>query len=125
MNNDNTIALIQSALSFIRLPAAPGEYDVHAEVARALDRAGIEYMHEYRLAPRCRIDFLVGRVGIEVKKGRPAPGELKRQLARYLASPELESVIVVTQRAVPLPDKIGGKAVYQIALNRNWGVSLP
>ena len=63
------IQAIMAALATVRAPAMPGEYDLHAEVSAALDRAGINHSHEYRLAPRCRIDFLAGRVGIEIKKG--------------------------------------------------------
>jgi len=68
-----SLSPILSALSAVRMPAQPGEYDIHAAIARALEAAGLEYEHEYRLGPRRRIDFRVGRVGIEVKKGRPAP----------------------------------------------------
>ena len=119
------IRAIEHALSSIRTPATPGEYDLHAEVARALTAAGIEHSHEFRLAPRCRIDFLAGRVGIEIKKGRPVPSALREQLSRYLKSDELDAIIVVTQRAVALPLSIGGKPVSILSLNRLWGVALP
>lgn len=116
---------IVAALSTIRMPAQPEEYDIHAAVARTLDAAGLEYAHEYRLGPRRRVDFCVGRVGIEVKKGRPAPSALREQLRRYLDSDALDAVIVVTQRVTALPDAIGGKPVRIVSLNRLWGVALP
>lgn len=119
------IQTIVCSLSSIRSPVAPGEYDLHAEVSRVLARDGIEYNHEYKLAPRCRIDFLAGRVGIEIKKGRPVPSLLKEQLTRYLRSEELDAIIVVSQQAVPLPRTIGGKPVELVSLNRLWGVALP
>jgi len=119
------IRRLTDALSGIRTPAAPGEYDLHAEVALALQGAGISCEHEYRLAPRCRIDFLSGRIGIEVKKGRPAPADLRKQLTRYLESDVLDAVIVVVQHAVTLPNAIGGKPVVQLSLNRLWGIALP
>ena len=119
------IQTIVRALSAIRTPAVPGEYDLHTEVSAALTRAGIAHSHEYRLAPRCRIDFLAGRIGIEVKKGRPSPSALKKQLARYLQSDELDAVVVVVQQAVNLPATIGGKPVILVSLNRLWGVALP
>ena len=119
------IQTVLDALSAVRVPAVPGEYDIHAEVSAALDRAGIRHSHEFRLAPRCRIDFLAGRVGIEIKKGRPAPSALRAQLERYLASDELAAVVVVTQRAVSLPRMIHGKPVELVSLNRLWGVALP
>ena len=70
---------VADALSSVRVPAQPEEYDIHAAVARALTEAGLEFEHEYRLGPRRRIDFRVGRIGIEVKKGRPASAELTKQ----------------------------------------------
>ena len=113
------------ALAALRVPAMPGEYDIHAEVAAALAAAGLDYDHEYRLGPRCRVDFRVGRVGIEVKKGRPAATDLCRQLARYLTFDALAAMVVVTQKATPVPERIGGKPVRLISLNRLWGVALP
>ena len=122
---ERDIARIVSALSAVRMPAQPEEYDIHAAVAAALKDAGLACEHEYRLGPRRRIDFRVGRIGIEVKKGRPAPSELLAQLRRYMESDDLDAVIVVTQRAVALPGTIGGKTVKQVSLNRLWGVALP
>ena len=119
------IEAVVAALASVRVPAQPEEYDIHAAVARALSEAGLEYEHEYRLGPRRRIDFRVGHVGIEVKKGRPASGELRAQLGRYLASDALDAAIVVTQRATALPETIAGKPVRLVSLNRLWGVALP
>ena len=122
--NDPRIAAIVDALSCLRTPAQPGEYDIHAQIADALTAAGLDFQHEYKLAPRCRIDFIVGRVGIEVKKGRPVASALTKQLRRYLASDALDAVVVVTQRALPLPAAIDGKPVHVLSLNRLWGIAL-
>ena len=112
---------ILAALSAIRIPAQPEEYEIHAEIARALDAAGIPYIHEHRLLPGRRIDFACGSVGIEVKKSRPASARLREQLARYLKETELTAMIVVVQKPCYLPDSICGKPVYVLALNRLWG----
>ena len=129
MNIDKNLAreidMVSRAIASLRAPALPEEYDLHGMIARALAAAGVGYAHEYRLGPRCRIDFKVGRVGVEVKKGRPRSAPLAKQLGRYLVSGELAAVIVVTQRAVSLPERIGGKPVVLISLNRLWGVALP
>ena len=116
---------IADALSAVRMPAQPEEYDIHAAVVGALDGSGLGYTHEYKLGPRNRIDFLVGRIGIEVKKGRPASSRLVGQLRRYLESDALDGMIVVTQRVTALPATINGKPVKLITLNRLWGVALP
>ena len=122
---ERDIARIVSALSAVRMPAQPEEYDIHAAVAAALKDAGLACEHEYRLGPRRRIDFRVGRVGIEVKKGRPATSGLTKQLRRYLESDDLDAMIVVTQRVTRIPDAICGKPVCLVSLNRLWGVALP
>lgn len=114
-----------TALKNVRPPATPGEYDLHAMIAEALSEAGVRFEHERRLAARCRIDFLCGEVGIEVKKGRPAPARLAAQLARYLESEEISELVVVAQRAVNLPERIRGKRVRVVSLSLNWGISLP
>lgn len=119
------IARITDALSAVRMPAQPEEYDIHAQVASALGAASLAFEHEYRLGPRCRIDFKVGRVGIEVKKGRPAASELLKQLKRYLEFDALDAVVVVMQQGVNLPGRISGKPVAVVSLNRLWGVALP
>ena len=122
---DRDMKPIADALAAVRMPALPEEYDIHAAVAEALVGAGLACAHEYRLGPRCRIDFAVGRVGIEIKMGRPASARLVKQLRRYLESDALDGVIVVTQRATALPETICGKPVRLVSLNRLWGVALP
>ena len=122
---ERDIAAVVAALSAVRMPAQPEEYDIHRAVADALDAAGLDYEHEYKLGPRRRIDFRVGRVGIEVKKGRPASSELTKQLCKYMESDALDGVVVVTQRVIALPHAINGKPVALVSLNRLWGVALP
>ena len=113
------------ALSTLRASAMPGEYDLHRLVAEALKAAGLPCIHEYRLAPRRRIDFFVGGVGVEIKKGRPNARDLLLQVRRYLEADELKEIIVVTQKDTPLPARVDGKRVTNISLNRLWGVALP
>lgn len=119
------LSRILQALSQIRMAAQPEEQDIHREVARTLEAGGIDYVHECRLAPGQRIDFLCGTIGIEVKKGRPNATRLRAQLTRYLSLPNVQAAIVVLQRPCALPDKLCGKPVRVLALNRLWGVALP
>lgn len=114
-----------AAIETIRCSAAATEEELHAQVRMALEAAGFEPVHEARLAPRCRIDFLVGDLGIEIKKNRPEPAKLKAQLARYAACPQVAQLMVVAPQGVNLPKLIGGKPVMQIALKRLWGIGLP
>lgn len=113
------------ALETIRCPAVCAEAELHALIAGALGRAGLQARHEVALAPRCRIDFMVGGIGLEVKKSRPVRGALQRQLLRYAACPQVEALVVVAPRGVNLPRTAGGKRVYMVCLERLWGISLP
>ena len=116
--------MILEALSGIRIDPQPGEFEIHAAVGKALENAGIEYIHECRLAPGRRIDFLCGSIGIEIKKSRPAAALLRQQIARYLESDMLSEMIVVFQKPCFLPDRVLNKPVHVLALNRLWGVAL-
>lgn len=118
-------ARIIDALGTIRCGASCTEGALHAQVAQALEAAGIDAQHEARLAPRCRIDFMAENVGLEIKKSRPERAKLMAQLARYAACEQVGQLVVVAPRGVNLPKRIGGKKVTMVALERLWGVSLP
>ena len=117
---DEETLRVAEALGAIRCSASAAEEELHAQVAQALGAA-----HEVRLAPRCRIDFMAGGIGIEIKKKRPERAKLIAQLARYAACPQVRALIVVAPRGVNLPRRIGGKPVTMLALERLWGISLP
>lgn len=119
------VQAILAALSTLRIGPQPEEYEIHEAIARALEVAGIAYIHECKLLPGRRIDFACGSVGIEVKKGRPDGRRLREQLKRYLEKTELTAMIVVLQRPCRLPETICERPVHVVALNRLWGVALP
>lgn len=116
---------VLDALGELRSPFALYEMDIHRTVAMRLAEAGLPFVHEARLGPGCRIDYRVGNVGIEIKKGKPDAAALRKQLTRYAQFDELEALVVITQRAVSLPKTVLGKPVHGIVLNQLWGVALP
>lgn len=116
---------ILSALKNLRMGRNLDEYDIHDEIAAALRNAEVDYIHEYRLKPRCRLDFLVSGTAIEVKKEKPVPSLLLRQIAGYLESDEIIDIVIVTQHSVKLPQTLRGKYIHQLSLDRLWGISLP
>ena len=116
---------VLDALKELRSPFALYETDLHAMVDRRLTEAGLSFQHEAKIGPGCRIDYLVGDVGIEIKKGKPDASMLVRQLARYAACESIGALVVLTPRAVRLPAEVGGKPVHLIVLNHLWGVALP
>ena len=117
--------LVLSALGELRSPFALYESDIHQMVEKQLQKARLPYVHEAKIGPGCRIDYLVGDVGIEIKKGRPDADRLKRQLARYAACEDVAALVVIAPRSVALPQTVLNKPVRVIALNQLWGVALP
>ena len=115
---------IIDAISALRAPLQQGEYDLHRLVMDALDTASIPWEHEVKLAPRCRIDLLCGSVGIEIKRGKVEPARVKEQLRKYAACEQVQGLILVTEKTVPLPHTMNGKPVRLICLNRLWGIAL-
>lgn len=118
------IKTIEMALGHIRMPAVQGEYDLHEDVKQALEQAGVSYVHEAKLGPGCRIDFLCGSIGIEVKKGKVQSSRLRTQVEKYLAFEEVHAMIVVTGWTADLPGSIAGKPVRVFGVRRLWGVAL-
>ena len=116
---------VLEALRAMRPPFALYETDIHRMVGECLLGCGFTCQHEARIAKGCRIDYLVGSVGVEIKKGKPKPATLVAQLQRYAQSEQIESLIVVSWQSVRLPGCIGGKPVYPLSLSQLWGVSLP
>lgn len=125
MKENESVIAVLDALSTIRCGAACTEEELHAQVMAALQAAGLPCEHEVRLAPRCRIDFMSGGVGLEIKKSRPVRAKLMTQLARYAACEQVTHLVVAAPRGVDLPPRIGGKSVVMMPLERLWGISLP
>jgi hypothetical protein len=95
------------------------EENVHSAIAKLLSTASIPFEHEARLTSRERIDFLIGRVGVEVKiDGSRAA--LERQLRRYAAHPGVDELVVVSSKTQlsGVPRSIDGKPVTTFVL---WG----
>ena len=116
---------VLSALSALRIPPGASEMEMHARIAVALEAAGIVCVHEAKLAPRCRIDFLAGGIGIEVKCGKPSRRALLRQLGRYAGCEGVRALILVVERSANMPAHVGGKPCHCLSMNRLWGIALP
>lgn len=115
---------ILQALHTLRLPIQSGEYDLHRLVMDCLEAAGIPFLHEVSLAPRCRIDLVCGQVGLEIKRGHAQRRRVLEQLKRYAASEEITCLILVTEHTLNLPPEIAGKTVHEVCLARLWGIAL-
>ena len=47
-----------------------------------------------------------------------------RQLTRYAACEQVQALILVTEKTVPVPRTLCGKPVRLLCLNRLWGIAL-
>lgn len=114
---------ILATLATITIPPACSEARMQACIAQALERAGIHAMREYKLAPRCRIDFFCeGNIGIECKVGTPSRAAVAAQLERYAETGALSEIILCMQRVIlpvepPIP-------YHFLSLNCNHGMTL-
>ena len=116
---------IVRCITSARVPPGLSENEIHVMIAAALLNGGFDVRHEAAIAPRCRIDFLIGGVGLEIKKGRPQRVKLMRQSEKYLALKVIDALILVVERNVFMPRFIYGKPVFVIGLNKQWGIALP
>ncbi len=116
---------IVAAIREIRAPVTISEQELHDLVAQALNDKLIPNRHEVMVAPRCRIDFLAQGVGIEIKRKRPNLKALMSQLTRYLASPMVQSLLLITERDPGVPETLLGKPLKVISLSTLWGIAVP
>jgi hypothetical protein len=73
------------------------EKDLQDGIGELLHKRGIDFKREVSLSPRDRIDFLAGKIGIEVKVASSS-NEVQRQLWRYAEDKRIDSLILVTTR---------------------------
>ena len=107
-----------SCLGAWRLELA-NEATLQAQIAAALELAGLPFEREAWLSARERIDFLVGPVGMEVKvKGGPT--EIARQCARYCATGRISALVLATSRRIGLPPELEGVPCRELNLARSW-----
>lgn len=83
---------------------------------------GLAVRREHRLAPGDIVDLFIPAIGtaIEVKLKRNRGAAILRQLERYAAHDAVQALILVTNRAMGLPQSLNGKPVYYVSLGRAW-----
>lgn len=109
-----TVADLRAAFSDLSC-STPDESGLSAIVRRRLVSGGFDFAPEVCLDgdKRNRIDFVVGRVGLELKVDG-APAAVLRQLDRYAKAEQLDAVVLVTTRRSHLrglPAELRGKPI--------------
>lgn len=89
-------------------------------IAAVLASSHIPFEREVKLSQHDRIDFMTGRLGIEVKVGHPLTSVMK-QVHRYMQIGEVDELLLVTNRCRHsiVPETINGKPVAVLFLG--WG----
>ena len=121
---DTRLTAVEAALRTLRVPLQRQETDLHALAGEALAATGLPLEHEKRLAPRCRIDFLCGGVGVEIKRGPQQKARVLEQLRRYARSGQVSALILVTEKNLDLPSALEGIPLRTVCLSRLWGIAL-
>lgn len=125
MNGNDELRSVLAALRGLRLPPSGCETGLQDRIETALTAAGVSFTREAPIARGSRIDFITaGGVGIEVKRGRPVPALLTRQLTRYARSGRIGALVLVAERLTPTPAVIAGVPCVSVSLRGNWGVAL-
>jgi len=83
-----------------------------------------EYGHKAGAETFRRVIRMCGDIGIEIKRSRPAPSVLLRQLRGYAESPQVDELIVICEHLPRLPATVCGKPLHALSLNRLWGIAL-
>jgi len=92
------------------------EKELQDGIERVLIEDGYSPKREVILSNRDRIDFMVDRIGIEVKVGG-STSAIIRQVHRYAQHDSLDAILVVTTRSRhSLPATISGKPVWLVYL---------
>jgi hypothetical protein len=93
------------------------EQQLHDGLAALFAAQQVPVQREAPLSSSDRIDFLAGRVGIEVKTHGP-PATVARQLQRYAGSDRIDALVLVTAvaRHSQLPATLGGKPLLLASL---------
>lgn len=96
------------------------ELKLQSKLAEAFKVNGLIFEREFRLSPKDIIDFYCDGIGLEVKVKKKATAmQIYRQLERYAENPLITSLVLITSRAMGLPEQIKGKPVYYYHLSVN------
>lgn len=100
------------------------EKEIQNLVEKALKENNIDFEKEKNLAPRNRVDLFIDGIVVEIKKRRPPRTQVINQLTRYTSLPMVREVVLILERYMDLPEKINGKSVSVVSLNKLWGMAL-
>lgn len=95
------------------------EKRLQQQVADELTALGVRFEREVEIAPGDIIDFMFGRIGMEVK----IKGQRRRiydQCVRYCKTDRVDEIVLATNATMGLPRLIEGKPASVIHIGRAW-----
>lgn len=115
-NKESQLDLIEELLRSYRFNFAT-EAELQSAVETILIENKFEFIREFNLTEKDRIDFLIGSVGLEIKIGF-SYADVIRQLHRYAQSERIEALILLTSRLQhSMPLEINGKTLCTINIS--------
>lgn len=113
--------VVWSVLRSTRFPLTD-EKETQADMATAFSAAGLDFVREHRLCAEDIPDFWSPSTGLtlEVKLNHAPRAAVLRQLGRYTLHPEVAAIVLASNRAIVVPDVIGGKPATFISLGAAW-----
>jgi hypothetical protein len=103
-------------------------FDIHDErkmqwqIGNLFAKHGISFKREHQIDSNNIIDFFIaGGIGIEVKiRTQYSKMDIFKQCERYLRFNSIQSLILITSRAMGFPEEINGKPCHVINLSKAW-----
>jgi hypothetical protein len=95
------------------------EKETQADIASLLGARNIPHAREVDIGKRDIIDFLIDRIGIEVKIGG-SKRAIFAQCERYCRTGRLSALILATNVAIGFPPEIAGIPCFVVSLGRGW-----
>lgn len=93
------------------------EAELQTAIESILTENNINFIREYSLSEKSRIDFLIGDIGLEIKVGF-SYAEVIRQLHQYAQFDEITTLILFTSRlSHTMPKELNGKILCTINIS--------
>jgi len=101
------------------------ESELQAQMATVMTNCGISFSKECWLDKKNRPDFMVDGYAVEVKIGGTHQGRMSaigiyKQCERYAMFEQVKGIVLVTNRAMGLPQEINSKPAWLISLGSSW-----
>lgn len=108
------------ALHGVRFPLRPERLTQEKILARLRQHYPFHLFEDEKKVGNLRLDIFVTGLCIEIKANRAVPKQVREQLERYAALPEVLEILLITNRAVAVPEELNGKPVFTFSLGAAW-----